>query len=185
MSKRIKEIPLVGLLAALIAITGMIKLPGLVPGTEFQLSAPVAVAIAGAFGFRLYLISGVIASLVSLAFSMQTILSVALSMTFRVAAGGLILLLGNSIWVLLLAGPVGTVCGRLVLALITNTNVWVLLAAASVGMVYTAIAAYPTYRMIRYFARLSGFTELLQPKRNVILDLLCRAFCRKRREEPT
>ena len=40
------------LLGALITITGAIKLPGLLPGTEFQLSAPLAVAICAAFGFK-------------------------------------------------------------------------------------------------------------------------------------
>lgn len=40
------------LLAVLIAISGSFKIPGFVPGTEFQLSAPIAVAICGVFGFK-------------------------------------------------------------------------------------------------------------------------------------
>ena len=35
------------LLAVLIAVSGTFRIPGIVPGTEFQLSAPIAVAICG------------------------------------------------------------------------------------------------------------------------------------------
>jgi len=36
----------ISLLACLIIVTGMLKLPTGIPGSEFQLSAPIAVAIA-------------------------------------------------------------------------------------------------------------------------------------------
>ena len=38
------------LLAVLIAVSGTFRIPGIVPGTEFQLSAPIAVAICGVLG---------------------------------------------------------------------------------------------------------------------------------------
>lgn len=171
MVKRTKEVALIGFLTALIAVTGMIKLPGLVPGTEFQFSAPVAVGICASFGVKRYLVSGVLASLVSLALGLQTVLNVAVSMSFRVAAGMLLLLLGNTFVVVILAGPFGTFCGRLVLALLTHTNVWVLVAAAGVGMVYTAVLSYPLYRGFAYLARIGGFREFLVPKRNPVGQL--------------
>lgn len=167
MAKRTKEIALIGLLTAMITITGLFKIPGLIPGTEFQLSAPVAVGIAAAFGFRRYLISGVLASLVSLALGFQNLLNIAVAMSFRIAAGGLILLLGNSALIVILAGPLGTFLARLLLALITQTNVWVLTAAAAPGMVYTAIAAVPAYRMLVFLANASGFPEFLAPRRRL------------------
>ena len=174
MQKRAKEVALVGFLTAMIVVTGILKIPGVVPGTEFQLSAPVAIAIAAAFGFRRYLIAGVLASIVSLAFGLQTFLNVIVAMTFRVAGGGLILLLGNVFWVVILAGPVGTFCARLVLAAVTHTNVWVLVAAAGIGMLYTAVAAYPLYRAMAYLGKVSGFSECLVPKRNTLLRLVRR-----------
>lgn len=174
MQKRAKEVALVGFLTALIVVTGMLKIPGVVPGTEFQLSAPVAIAIAAAFGFRRYLIAGVLASAVSLAFGIQNFLNVVVAMTFRVAGGGLILLLGNLFWVVIIAGPLGTFCARLVLAAITHTNAWVLVAAAGVGMIYTAVAAYPIYRAMAYLAKVSGFREFVSPKRNTIKWLIQR-----------
>jgi hypothetical protein len=139
----------------------------------------VAVAIAATFGFRRYLIGGVLSSIVSLAFGFQTILNVAVAMTFRLAAGGLILLLGNLFWVVILAGPVGTFCGRLVLSLITQTNVWVLVAAASVGMVYTAVTSYPICLAMTKLAKRSGFRELVVPKRNIFAA----CFRRKKQEQ--
>lgn len=162
---RTKEMVLLALLAAMITITGLFKIPGIVPGTEFQLSAPVAVAIAAAFGFRRYLISGVLSSLVSLALGLQTIFNVIVAMTFRVVAGSIIAIFGNWFLILIVAGPIGTFCGRIALALITQTNLWALTAAAAPGMGYTAVAAYPAYRLLIALTNLSGFGEFLVPRR--------------------
>ena len=52
MVKKTKEMALIGLLAAVITVAGLLRLPGVIPGTDFQLSAPVAVAIGAVFGFR-------------------------------------------------------------------------------------------------------------------------------------
>lgn len=40
------------LLAAFIAVSGSFKIPSLIPGSEFQLSAPIAVAACGIFGIK-------------------------------------------------------------------------------------------------------------------------------------
>ena len=42
---QIRQITEIGILTAMITILGAIKIPNLVPGIEFQLSAPLAVAI--------------------------------------------------------------------------------------------------------------------------------------------
>ena len=47
---KIREISEIALLAAFIAVSGAFKLPSFIPGSEFQLSAPIAVAICGVFG---------------------------------------------------------------------------------------------------------------------------------------
>ncbi len=182
MRKRTKEIALIGMLTALITVTGIFKIPGILPGTEFQLSAPVAVAICASFGFRRYLISGVLASAVSFVLGLQNLLNIAVAMTFRVAAGGLILLLGNVFWVVILAGPFGTFCARLVLGAITNTNVWALVAAAGVGMIYTAVAVYPIYRAMACLGRVGGFPEMVAPKRNTMKRLMQKTGIIRRQE---
>ena len=49
---KIREISVIALLAAFIAVSGAFKLPSFIPGSEFQLSAPIAVAICGVFGSK-------------------------------------------------------------------------------------------------------------------------------------
>ena len=57
-----RELCLTALLTALITISGSLKIPSFVPGSEFQLSAPIAVAICGVFGIKRYLTAGIAAS---------------------------------------------------------------------------------------------------------------------------
>lgn len=75
------------LLAVLIAVSGTFRIPGIVPGTEFQLSAPIAVAICGVFGFKKYIIAGILASLMGLSLGTCTILNVAIQMYFLLGKG--------------------------------------------------------------------------------------------------
>ena len=55
------DIAQISLLACFIIIAGSFKIPTGIPGSEFQLSAPVAVAIAVVFGFKRYFLAGIIA----------------------------------------------------------------------------------------------------------------------------
>ena len=63
-------------LAAGLAVLGSFKLPGLLPGTEFQLSAPFAVALAACLGFKRYFVIGVLASLLNFMLGTHTLLNV-------------------------------------------------------------------------------------------------------------
>ena len=72
------------LLAAFITVSGAFKLPGLFPGTEFQLSAPVAVAVCGVFGIKKYLSAGILSSMVGLMLGTQNVFNVLIAMIFRV-----------------------------------------------------------------------------------------------------
>lgn len=131
------------LLVALISVTGAVKLPGLVPGTEFQLSAPLAVAICAAFGFKRYIIAGILASAISLAFGTSNLLNVFIAMIFRLTVGGLLTVFGRSWPVVSLAGPVGSAVARLALGGLLGKAAIPLVIAAIPGMVYTALAAWP------------------------------------------
>ena len=57
---KIRQLSEIALLAAFIAISGTFKLPSFIPGSEFQLSAPIAVAVCKSRLF--YLLSGPVAS---------------------------------------------------------------------------------------------------------------------------
>ena len=139
------------LLAALIGVSGSFKIPGLVPGTEFQLSAPIAVAICGVFGFKKYIIAGVLASLLSLALGTHTILNVTISMSFRLAVGAVWLLLGSSRLFYIISGPIGTTAARGAMTLLLGKGFYAMVAAALPGMAFTAatawfVAACPVYK---------------------------------------
>lgn len=131
------------LLTTLITISGAIKLPGLFPGTEFQLSAPLAVAICGVFGFTKYIAAGILSSLLGLILGTQTLLNVSIAMIFRLVVGICVAVFGTSWPVLVIAGPLGSTVARLALGGILGTGVLPLLLAAVPGMIYTAMSAWP------------------------------------------
>ena len=70
---KIREISEIALLAAFIAVSGAFKLPSFIPGSEFQLSAPIAVAICGVFGIKKYLLAGILASAAACAVSSRMV----------------------------------------------------------------------------------------------------------------
>ena len=63
----------IAILTAMMTILGGIKIPNLISGVEFQLSAPLAVAICAAFGFRKYIICGCLSSLIGLVLGTQNL----------------------------------------------------------------------------------------------------------------
>ena len=67
MNQNIRYITEIAILTAMITVLGAIKIPNIIPGIEFQLSAPLAVAICAVFGFKKYIISGCLSSLIGLA----------------------------------------------------------------------------------------------------------------------
>lgn len=148
MNSKTKEITLVSLLSVIIAISGTFKLPGLIPGTEFQMSAPIAIGICATFGFKKYITSGIIASFINIVMGTHTILNVIVAMIFRIVAGGIISSLGSGVLVVSLAGPIGTFVGRIVMSLITGTPLQALVIAAFPGMIYTLISSYLIYKVI-------------------------------------
>lgn len=143
------DVAQIALLASMIAVTGSFKLPTGVPGAEFQLSAPLAVAIAAVFGFWRYITAGIIASFILMLLGIHNFINFEISMVFRLAAGGLVAILGPSLPVLLMAGPTGTAAARWVLALTLGIDAWPLLVAALPGMVYTMLLVWPLYKTLQ------------------------------------
>ena len=93
---KIRAISEIALLAAFIAVSGAFKLPSFIPGSEFQLSAPLAVAICGVFGTKKYLLAGLLASAGGLLLGTQTIFNVLIAMLFRIVVALLYAILGKS-----------------------------------------------------------------------------------------
>lgn len=144
----------IALLTGFITLSGALKIPSLFPGTEFQLSAPIAVAICVVFGFKKYIIAGVLSSLIGLMLGTQNLLNVAVACIFRLVVGAVLVLGGKNFWTIAIAGPIGTAIARLSLSLIVGKAATALLIAALPGMVFTAICAMPMVKLLeRVYSR--------------------------------
>lgn len=130
-----KELTTIALLGVLILISGSFKIPSPIAGGEFQLSAPIAVLICACFGFKRYIIAGILASMLGMMLGMHNIINVLVQMVFRVVAGGTMALLGTNLLTVAVSGPLGTFAARLVLWQVTGVNWMVLTAAAFPGMI--------------------------------------------------
>lgn len=93
---RAREMTEIALLTGLITLSGAFKIPSLFPGTEFQLSAPIAVAICVVFGFKKYIIAGVLSSLIGLMLGTQNVFNVAVAFVFRLVVGAVLALGGRN-----------------------------------------------------------------------------------------
>ncbi len=141
MRSSIHELSLLAILSAFIAVSGSFKIPSFVPGSEFQLSAPIAVAICGVFGIRRYLIAGIAASLLCLLLGTQNLFNVFIALVFRGTVAACFYALGPGRLFYLLAGPVASAAARLLLSLFIGKTAYALVMAAVPGMFFTAIAA--------------------------------------------
>ena len=142
------DIAQISLLACFIIIAGLFRIPTGIPGSEFQLSAPVAVAIAVVFGFKRYFLAGIIASLLLLILGIHTILNVEISLIFRLTVGLIILFCGTSYHVLVLAGPIGTIVARFGLAFTLGIPFLPLIIPAIPGMIITALCVWPITKIL-------------------------------------
>nr|WP_304709868.1 hypothetical protein [uncultured Acetatifactor sp.] len=151
--ERTREMTTTALLATLLAVFGMFKIPSIIPGCEFQLSAPFAVCIAACFGFKRYIKIGILASVINLILSTHTIVNVTVAMVFRLIAGGILSIFGVNPLTIAISGPLGTIAGRLVLGGILNASPLALIVAAVPGMVFTAVGASVMYPVMKRLAR--------------------------------
>ena len=151
--EKTREMTVTALMATLLAVFGMFKLPSIIPGCEFQLSAPFAVCIAACFGFKRYLKIGILASAINLILGTHTIVNVSIAMIFRLVAGGILTIFGVNPVTIVVSGPLGTVAGRVVLGGISGTDPLALIVAAVPGMVFTAVGAAVMYPVMKRLVR--------------------------------
>ncbi len=136
-----RELTFTAFLSVLILLSGSMKIPSPIAGGEFQLSAPIAVLICAYFGFRRYLIAGIVASFLGMILGTATIFNVIIAMVFRLIAGTVITIGQATLPAVIISGPLGTVAARLVMGSILNVD-WLLLTSAALpGMIFTAVTA--------------------------------------------
>lgn len=145
----VRRLTLDGMLTAILVILGMIKLPSIIPGAEFQLSAPYAVVLASFVGFYRYLGIGMCASAIQLLLGTHTIYNVVVALVFRIVAGLIIKFCPKKEAIIAIAGPLGTACARIVMSLILFVPVLPLLVAAVPGMIFTAFVAVVLRRILK------------------------------------
>lgn len=143
---KLSELTTTALLAVVILISGLFKIPSPVAGGEFQLSAPIAVLICACFGFKRYFCAGILASLLTLLLGTGNLLSVVVQLCFRLVAGGVLALGGTNLVTLAVSGPLGTFCARLALWQLTGVSWQLLAAAAAPGMLFTAVCSLLAYK---------------------------------------
>lgn len=134
------------MLAVLILLSGSLKIPSPVAGGEFQLSAPIAVLICALFGFKRYIIAGVLASMLGMMLGIHTIFSVIIQMSFRLVTGATMAFFGTNLLTIIISGPLGTLFARIVMWQVTGVSWIALTAAAAPGMIFTAVGAGLLYK---------------------------------------
>lgn len=146
----------ISLLAAFIVVSGTFRIPSGIPGSEFQLSAPIAIAICAIFGFKRYMIAGVIASCILFMLGIHTLFNVEIAMVFRLVGGGIVALFGTRLPIIMIAGPIGTLTARIVLALTLQVPALPLILLAIPGMIFTALLSYPIMKIFNKIKQRTG-----------------------------
>ena len=140
-SVTVRDISETALLSVLIAVSGAFKIPGFVPGSEFQMSAPLAVAVCGIYGAEKYIAAGLIASGLCLVLGIHSILNVLVAMTFRLVVALVWIFLGSRKIFYIFSGPLGTMAARGAISLILGKGFYALVVAAFPGMIFTMISS--------------------------------------------
>lgn len=148
MNQRLYTLVEISMLAAFISVTGSIKIPTLIMGSEFQMSAPVAVAICAVFGFKRYMVAGIISSTILFLLGIHTVLNVAIAMVFRLVVGIIVSVARKYTVAIIIAGPIGTLIARVVLAFTLQIPAVVLIVPAIPGMIITAIVSIPLTKVL-------------------------------------
>lgn len=159
MNKNVYTLVEISLLAAFIVITGSFKIPTGIPGSEFQLSAPIAIAICAVFGFKKYLIAGIMSSCILFMLGIHTLFNIEIAMVYRIVGGGIVAIFGTRLPVLIVAGPLGTLAARTVLALTLQIPALSLIIPAIPGMIFTALTSYPLMKIIRRVYERTGMKK--------------------------
>lgn len=149
-SVTVRDISETALLSVLIAVSGFFKIPGFVPGSEFQMSAPLAVAVCGIYGAEKYIAAGLIASSLCLVLGIHSILNVLVAMTFRLVVALVWIFLGSRKIFYIFSGPLGTMAARGAISLILGKGFYALVVAAFPGIIFTMATSCFFAKLLRH-----------------------------------
>lgn len=140
-----KEITQISCIAAILSIFAMIKLPSIIPGMEFQLSAPVSLLILAFFGIKKYFIGGLLSSFILLALGIFNPINIIISIIFRLVAISIVYLLKINLISLIIASILGSTISRIILSQVLNLPVLIILINTIPGIIFTIITLIPIY----------------------------------------
>lgn len=103
-----KDITQISVIAAILTILAVLKIPSIIPGLDFQLSAPAALLILAFFGIKKYFLGGLLSSVLLLIFGVFNPINVIISIIFRVIAIAVVYLLKINVLSLVLASVLGS-----------------------------------------------------------------------------
>ncbi|HCZ2670859.1 TPA: QueT transporter family protein [Staphylococcus aureus] len=144
-----KDMTQISAIAAILTILAVLKIPSILPGLDFQLSAPVALLILAFFGIKKYFLGGLLSSIILLILGVFNPINVMISLTFRLIAIFVVNLLKINVLSLVLASVLGSLLSRLLLSIILNLPVWAVLLNTIPGIIFTIILAIPLYLTLR------------------------------------
>lgn len=140
-----KEITQISCIAAILSIFAMIKLPSILPGLEFQLSAPVSLLILALFGIKKYFIGGLLSSFILLILGVFNPLNLIISFCFRLVAILIVYIFKVNVFSFVIASILGSTLSRLILSQILNLPISIVMLNAIPGMIFTIILMVPLY----------------------------------------
>ncbi|WP_455258194.1 hypothetical protein [Peptoniphilus asaccharolyticus] len=159
-----RELSLLSILSIIILLSGTFKIPSPFIGSEFQLSAPIAILIVYIFGFKKYLISGVVSSIMAFALGFATLPNIVVAMVFRICVGVGTLIFKNRRIGFLIIGPASSFVARIVLSKILGVNLLALLIPSIFGMCFTVIVCFLFYKPLYKIVEESSYREFIYYK---------------------
>lgn len=132
-----KEITQISCIAAILSLFAIIKIPSILPGLEFQLSAPVSLLILAIFGIKKYFIGGLLSSFILLILGIFNPIHLIVSFCFRFVAILVVYFLKVNIFSLVIAAILGSTLSRIILSQILNLPLLLVVINATPGIILT------------------------------------------------
>lgn len=140
-----KEITQISCIAAILSIFAIIKMPSILPGLDFQLSAPVSLLILAIFGIKNYFVGGLLSSFILFILGIFNPINLIISFSFRLVAIFIVYFFKVNIFSLVAAAILGSTLSRIMLAQILNLPILLVLVNAVPGIIFTIVIVISLY----------------------------------------
>lgn len=140
-----KEITQISCIAAILSLFAILKIPSILPGLEFQLSAPVSLLILAIFGIKKYFIGGILSSFILLILGIFNPVHLIISFCFRFVSILVVYFLKVNIFSLSIAAILGSTLSRIILSQVLDLPILIVVMNAVPGIIFTIIVIVSVY----------------------------------------